>query len=183
MSSPFTSRRPAASRLRPSLLAASTALALAFGPMALADAPPASQIVQLPTLAPLVKKVLPAVVNVSVTVKAGADTDSDDEDQDQDQDNGGGDQDQMGPPQGGGQSPFDDLLRRFFEQRRGQMAPAPHEQHLALGSGFIIDPKGYIVTNNHVVENADKVTVIFQDDTKHAAKVIGRDVKTDLALL
>ena len=45
---------------------------------------------------------------------------------------------------------------------------------MALGSGFIIDPAGYIVTNNHVVANADKVTVIFQDNSRHTAKVIGR---------
>ncbi len=54
---------------------------------------------------------------------------------------------------------------------------------MALGSGFIIDPSGYIVTNNHVVENATKVTVVFQDGSKHPAKIIGRDPKTDLALL
>ncbi len=56
-------------------------------------------------------------------------------------------------------------------------------QRMALGSGFIIDPSGYVVTNNHVVENADKVTVVFQDGSKHPAKIIGRDEKTDLALL
>jgi serine protease Do len=59
----------------------------------------------------------------------------------------------------------------------------PNVQRVALGSGFIIDPSGYVVTNNHVVQNADKVTVVFQDDTKHPAKVVGRDAKTDLALL
>ncbi len=54
---------------------------------------------------------------------------------------------------------------------------------MALGSGFIIDPRGYIVTTNHVVANAEKVTVIFQDQSSHPAKVIGRDQRTDLALL
>ena len=54
---------------------------------------------------------------------------------------------------------------------------------MALGSGFIIGPAGSIVTNNHVVANADKVTVIFQDNSRHAAKVIGRDEKTDISLL
>ena len=54
---------------------------------------------------------------------------------------------------------------------------------MALGSGFIIDPRGYIVTNNHVVANAEKVTVIFQDQSPHPAKVVGRDERTDLALL
>jgi serine protease Do len=61
--------------------------------------------------------------------------------------------------------------------------PQRNLQRVALGSGFIIDPTGYVVTNNHVVANADKVTVIFQDNSKHPAKVIGRDSKTDLALL
>jgi serine protease Do len=61
--------------------------------------------------------------------------------------------------------------------------PERNVQRVALGSGFIIDPSGYVVTNNHVVANADKVTVIFQDDSKHPAKVVGRDSKTDLALL
>ncbi len=54
---------------------------------------------------------------------------------------------------------------------------------MALGSGFIIDPSGLIVTNNHVVGNAEKISVILQDNSKHPGKVIGRDEKTDLALL
>src|SRR5216684_1948994 len=53
----------------------------------------------------------------------------------------------------------------------------------ALGSGFIVDPTGYIVTNNHVVTNAAKITAILQDNSRHPAKVIGRDEKTDLALI
>jgi serine protease Do len=86
-------------------------------------------------------------------------------------------------------SPFDEFLRRFFDQQGlenhgGPAMPKRHVgQRVALGSGFIIDPSGYIVTNNHVVGDADKVTVIFQDQTKHPAKIIGRDDKTDLALL
>jgi serine protease Do len=54
---------------------------------------------------------------------------------------------------------------------------------MALGSGFIVDPAGYILTNNHVVANADKVTVNFQDNSRHTAKVVGRDEKTDIALV
>jgi serine protease Do len=180
----------AASTFRRSALAAGSALSLALAPAAMAQvaAPAAPVIVQLPTLAPLVKKVLPAVVNVSVQMKPGAASDEDegDQDQDQDQDQGQG-QDQgpdMGPQQGMPQSPFDQFLRRFFhDQQGGGMPVEPHAERMALGSGFIIDPSGYIVTNNHVVEDADKVTVIFQDDSKETAKVIGRDDKTDLALL
>ncbi len=53
----------------------------------------------------------------------------------------------------------------------------------SLGAGFIIDPSGYIVTNNHVIEDADQITVTLNDGTSLPARIIGRDVKTDLALL
>jgi serine protease Do len=182
----------AALPIRVAALAASTALVLVFAaPLAPAgaqdSAPTVSGIVQLPTLAPLVKKVLPAVVNVSVSMKPGTDADEDEQDEDspgdQDQDQGQG-QDQTGPQRNFPPSPFDELLRRFFEQQQGGgHAPQQRMERMALGSGFIIDPSGYIVTNNHVVQNADKVTVIFQDDSTHVAKVIGRDIKTDLALI
>ena len=175
----------AARRIRLAALAAGAALSFAFVPGAGAQvsAPTAPVIVQLPTLAPLVKKVLPAVVNVSVSMKAGAADTQDEEDQDN-----GGDQDQMGPQDNGPQSPFDEFLRRFFEQQQQQgngrtPQQQPRAERMALGSGFIIDPSGYVVTNNHVVQNADKVTVVFQDDSKHVAKVVGRDPKTDLALI
>jgi serine protease Do len=171
-------------RVRAAALATTVGLGLALAPLAWAEtAAPAPQSAvpgaALPSFAPLVKKVLPAVVNISVTEKA--DMQADDE---QDMDN-----DQGGPHQGMPSSPFDEFLRRFFEQQ-GQgfpgmpMPPNPHAgARVALGSGFIIDPDGYVVTNNHVVANADKVTVIFQDGSKHPAKVLGRDAKTDLALL
>src|SRR5258708_6189270 len=133
----------------------------------------------LPSLAPIIQKVSPAVVNVSVVLKS-----------DQAAAMGGDDQ-ESGPDSGPGgafpPSPFDQFLKRFFEQQqgRGPNVPRPPQagQHVALGSGFIIDPQGYVVTNNHVVGEAGAITVIFQDDTKHPAKIIGRDPKTDLALL
>lgn len=53
----------------------------------------------------------------------------------------------------------------------------------ALGSGFIIDPDGYVVTNNHVIDGADEITVILEGGDRLEAKVVGRDAKTDLALL
>ena len=167
------SRRPAA-RLRLPAFAAALALSLTLAPLAMAQS---SAIVALPSFAPIVKQVMPAVVNISVTEKAGAQASSDDDDSDSGPD--------MGSPQNFPPSPFDEMLRRFFEQqgRQGHAIPTPHGQRVALGSGFIIDPAGYVVTNNHVVDQADKVTVIFQDDSRHPAKVLGRDVKTDLALL
>jgi serine protease Do len=169
--------------------AAVVALALATGPLAHAETPAtrslssnAPVVSNLPSFAPLVKKVMPAVVNISATLKSGAqlsDVIGNNNDEDQDQDQGP----EMGPMRGFPQSPFDQMLRRFFDQQsQGGQIPQ-HEHGIALGSGFIIDPSGYVVTNNHVVAQADKVTVIFQDGSKHAAKIIGRDQKTDLALL
>ena len=68
------------------------------------------------------------------------------------------------------------------KQQHGGEPPHKHRA-TALGSGFIIDPSGYIVTNNHVIDDADEITVILQDDTNLKATVVGRDTKTDLALL
>ena len=83
-------------------------------------------------------------------------------------------------------------LKEFFEQfpqfkdrfkggAEGQ--PAPQQHGTAVGSGFVISADGYVVTNNHVVSNADKVKLRFQNGDNYDAKVIGTDVKTDLALL
>ena len=183
---PRSSVRP----LRLATLAAGVALALAFSPLAQADTAPAGAnsplVGALPSFSPLVKKVMPAVVNISATLKPGAEMSDEVGNGDQDQGQGQ-DQDQGpdlgGPNQGFPQSPFDEMLRRFFEQQ-GRPMPQQRDEHtMALGSGFIIDPTGYVVTNNHVVQNAAKVTVIFQDGTNHPAKIIGRDTKTDLALL
>jgi len=91
-----------------------------------------------------------------------------------------------GPDQGGGddQNPFDDFFDRFFGgQGGGQQGPI---RERSLGSGVIVDPKGYIVTNRHVVEKADRIRVKLQDDPPgvlHDAKVIGSDQETDLAVI
>src|SRR5579871_47486 len=75
-------------------------------------------------------------------------------------------------------SPLQDL----FKDLLGPKPNAP--RHVtSLGSGFIIDPTGYVVTNNHVIENSDQITVTLNDGEILPAKVIGRDSKTDLALL
>jgi serine protease Do len=125
--------------------------------------------IALPSLAPLAEHVLPAVVNISVELNEQAAAK--------------GDADTSGSssasPSDPGSTPFDQFLHRFFEQPFANRG----EKIMALGSGFIIDPQGYVVTNNHVVANADKVTVILQDNSQHKAKVIGRDERTDIALL
>jgi serine protease Do len=158
------------------------AAALALSPFVWAETSPTTTVPttvpapQLPqqSFAPLVKKILPAVVNISVTEKPSADEMSE---------------------QSFGGTPFDEFLRHFFEQHgggSGQGAPRefpnqPNEEggakRIALGSGFIIDPAGYIVTNNHVVGQAARVEVILQDGTKYTAHIVGRDPRTDLALL
>jgi serine protease Do len=100
--------------------------------------------IALPSFAPLAEHVLPAVVNISVELTeqaAGQDADT--------QGDGG-----LVPSVPGG-TPFDQFLRRFFENPSRN----PREKTMALGSGFVIDPAGYVVTNNHVVANAQKLTV------------------------
>jgi serine protease Do len=79
---------------------------------------------------------------------------------------------------------LDELFRDFFN-RRGQGDPREHGPRRvnSLGSGFIIDPSGLVVTNNHVIADADEITVILNDTTRLKAELIGKDQKTDLALL
>ncbi len=94
--------------------------------------------------------------------------------------------------QGGGrvfrhfQGPFDkdkdDPMQDFFKKFFGENHPRDFKQR-SLGSGFIIGKGGYIVTNNHVVENADKIEVILKNEKEYEAEVIGRDSNTDLALI
>ena len=78
-------------------------------------------------------------------------------------------------------SPFDEFFKDFMEKQRSQ-DQVPRKV-TALGSGFIIDASGLIVTNNHVIDEAEQVTVTLHDETVLQAKIIGRDTKTDLALL
>ena len=114
------------------------------------------------SFADLAQKLLPAVVNISTTqvVKQG----------------------QRGPevPQFPPGSPFEEFFREFFDRQRPN---APPRKQTSLGSGFVIDPTGYIVTNNHVIAEADEISVKFQDGTLLEAKIVGKDPKTDIALL
>jgi serine protease Do len=77
---------------------------------------------------------------------------------------------------------FEEFFKEFFE-RRGGRPPPERRRASSLGSGFIIDASGYIVTNHHVIAEADEITVRLHDDTMLEAKVVGSDEKTDLALL
>ena len=131
-----------------------------------------------PGFAPLVAKVKPAVVQIAVISVPGNNQDADAND--------GQEQQQMPdnlPPE----------IQRFFRQFGNgqggngngglQSRRSPQQEEHAQGSGFIIDPAGYIVTNNHVVDGARDVNVTLTDGSKYKAKVIGRDPKTDLALV
>jgi serine protease Do len=84
-------------------------------------------------------------------------------------------------------SPMEEFFDEFFKNRRGQggQGDQDHMPHRinSLGSGFIIDPSGIVVTNNHVIADADEINVILNDGTKLPAELMGKDSKSDLALL
>jgi len=115
----------------------------------------------LPDFVTLARKTRPIVVNISTTQTSEA----------------RGSQ-EFGSPFGD-DDPFNDFWRRFF----GGPAPRGPQRQRSLGSGFIIDGDGSILTNNHVVENASKIVVKLSDDQEYEAKVIGRDPKTDIAII
>ena len=112
----------------------------------------------------LVDKLMPTVVNITTTQNVP----------------------QQGPrlrdmPQLPPGSPFEELFKDFFDKRGGE--EQQKRRGTSLGSGFVIDGEGYIVTNNHVIQGAEDITVIFRDDTQLKAKLIGSDSRIDLALL
>src|SRR5947207_118346 len=83
-------------------------------------------------------------------------------------------------------SPFEEFFEEFFKNRRGQGDPkgglTPRRVN-SLGSGFVIDAEGLLVTNTHVIADADEITAVFNDGSKLKAELVGKDSKTDLALL
>ena len=103
--------------------------------------------------------------------------------------NPGGDDDQQDDQQGQGQGNFQDFFNRFFGgQMPDQQGGDDGTVRESLGSGFIVDPKGYIITNNHVIEKADKIYVKLSTDPDtqdlgRPARVIGTDKATDLAVI
>ena len=116
------------------------------------------------SFAGLVEKLLPAVVNISTSQKVSR--------------KGGHGFPDFDLPPG---SPFRDFFDQFKKHREDQ--PESNGKATSLGSGFIIDKSGLIVTNNHVIDGADQITVVMKDSTRLEAKVLGKDEKTDLALL
>jgi len=141
-------------------LAGALMLGLALAGVALPPAPALARGAP-ESFADLAAQVSPAVVNITTSTTVAASTEG-------------------GPdiPPG---SPFEDFFRDFMDrQGRGDLAPRRSE---ALGSGFVISEDGYIVTNNHVIENADEIEIEFFSGDRLKARVVGTDPKTDIALL
>jgi len=114
--------------------------------------------------ADLVAPLLPAVVNISTTTIVRGRNEL------------GGSPMDIPFPKG---SPLEDFFKEFLDR----MQPEGPRNVTALGSGFIIDPEGYVVTNYHVVADADQITVILSDNVELKATLVGRDRRTDIALL
>lgn len=152
-------------RLRALALAATLAPAVMLGMTPLNAVLAQSQTGPNAGFADLVAKVAPAVVNISST-RSGP--------------GGGGPDESMPMPQFPPGSPFEEFFKDFFDRRPQQDVP---RRMASMGSGFVIDPRGYIVTNNHVIADADEIKVTFSDDSEYTAKLIGHDTKTDLALI
>lgn len=111
-----------------------------------------------PSLAPLVKQIKPAVVNISTTQR-------------------------MRHPGFGYGFQGQDPLNQFFQQFFGGQPPPRDIQRQSLGSGFLINERGNVLTNNHVIDGADEIKVKLADGREFAGKVLGADPKTDVALL
>ena len=165
-----------AALLAAAALIATSALGLTLGngvPFAAAETATTQQTVQTPygpapvSFADLVAKVSPAVVSINVKgdVKVADNENS--------------------PIPGMPDLPEDNPLYDFFKQFRKGMPQAPTKPtpSLAQGSGFFISPDGLVVTNNHVVEDAEDITVTMENGDKFPAKVIGTDPRTDVALI
>ncbi len=121
---------------------------------------PAAAAEMPPSFADLAERLLPSVVNISTTQVIQS-------------------RDRPEIPQAPPGSPFEDFFREFFDRN----APERSRRATSLGSGFIVDSAGFVVTNNHVIAEADEISVILQDNERYEATVVGRDPKTDLALL
>ncbi len=134
----------------------------------------AHEAAMMPGFAALVERLLPAVVNISVSSVIHPD---DHQPDGPDGSTPSGPQSSPFPPG----SPLEKFFHDYLHRRHGDGKPTRQVQ--ALGSGFIIDPSGVVVTNNHVIDNAQQVSVTLSDGTEYPARIVGRDSKEDLAVL
>ena len=126
----------------------------------------AAQAQDLPSVADLADRLLPSVVEITVETK------------------GNGPVPNLQIPELPDNSPFKEFFDDFFKKQQQGQGPGEQPRNLtSMGSGFVIDGAGLIVTNNHVVEGAEAIEVHFQDSTVLKAELVGRDPKTDLAVL
>jgi serine protease Do len=144
-------------------LAGALALGIAATPLPALGTAPAHARGAPDSFADLAAKVSSAVVNISASQTVS-----------------GPEARPPGLPQG---TPFDDLFEEFFKRRQQGQAPIPKRRSNSLGSGFVIDPAGVIITNNHVIANATEIEVIFTNGEKLKATLVGRDPKVDIAVL
>ncbi|MBR1187519.1 Do family serine endopeptidase [Bradyrhizobium sp. AUGA SZCCT0240] len=127
-------------------------------------------------IADIAEKVIDAVVNISTSQNVEAK-------------GGGGGGDRQATPQLPPGSPFEEFFDDFFKNRRGGAPKGGERSEMqprktnSLGSGFIIDTAGVVVTNNHVIADADEINIIMNDGTKIRAELVGVDKKTDIAVL
>jgi serine protease Do len=123
--------------------------------------------------ADLADKLLPSVVNISTTQTLKPEKQKEKE------------RATPGRPQFPPGSPFEEFFKDFFNHDSPQSGrpDAKPRKATSLGSGFVIDQAGYIVTNNHVIADADEITVKLPDDTEIKAELVGKDTKTDVAIL
>jgi serine protease Do len=152
------------SRLRRSAVGAAVAVLLVLP----AAVPPAAARPTPDGFADLAEKLVPSVVNISTTQTVKPEKQGE----------------QSSRPQFPPGSPFEEFFKDFLDKnQRGERQQGKPRKSTSLGSGFIIDATGYVVTNNHVIADADEITVILHDDTHLKAEVLGRDTKTDVAVL
>jgi serine protease Do len=164
---PVGSRRLRDAQALSTLALARLALVLVMVSALLAGAGPAFAKAGPDGFSEMAAKLLPAVVNISTTQTVKTD------------------RQRPEVPQFPPGSPFEEFFKDFLDKNlpRGQRPDAQPRRATSLGSGFIIDPSGLIATNNHVIADADEITVTLHDDTTLKAELVGKDTKTDLALL
>lgn len=152
--------------LRSSMAAVALGLMpLGFAAAPLAPMPAAAQTLELPSIADLSDRLLPSVVEITIESKAPT----------------AGATPAPQIPDLPDNSPFKDFFDDFFKRQQEQNGQP--RTMTSMGSGFVIDGGGLIVTNNHVVEGAESIEVHFHDDRVLKAELVGRDPKTDLAVI